>query len=224
MSEPYRKVSNMPRAVGRPTKYDKAYGDKLALELHLHLLADTSLEEACLSIGISKATFYKLCSLSRNLNEAFQQRDKPKGGRPEIFTKQYADTIAADLPQMFIRGESLAQVCKKLEIGKDSFKKLCELSPKFSAAYAQGVNYAEAWWTEIGQAGSVGKIKINSATWIFNMKNRFRWVDRVEHTGEGLVAAAPTLNTKLLSTEALRELSAAREEFPDDQSPPNKCS
>ncbi len=216
MNNTQKSLTPVPSRVGRPTKYDKDYGDKLALKLQLYLFDDNSLEDACESIGISKPTFYKLCSLSPRLNEAFQKRDKPKGGRPAIFTKEYADAISNDLPQMFIRGESIAQVCKKLEMGKDSFKKLCELSPKFAAAYAQGLDYAEAWWTETGQMGSVGKIKINSATWIFNMKNRFKWVDRVEHIGDGLASVTPTLNTKQLSTEALRELTAAREDFPDE--------
>ena len=175
-------LTDTARGVGRPTKYDKAYGDKLALELHNHLNEDNSVEEACLSLGFSKATFYKLCSVSPNLNEVFQSRVKPKAGRPTLFTKQYADSLADGLPQLFIRGQSLAQVAKAHDMSKDSFKKLCDLSPDFAAAYAKGQSYAEAYWWELGAFGVVGAkgIKFNAPTWQFIMKARFGY----DGTGE----------------------------------------
>jgi hypothetical protein len=38
---------------------------------------------------------------------------------------------------------------------------------------------------KIGIAGVLGKIpNFNSAAWIFNMKNRFKWTDRHELSGD----------------------------------------
>ena len=44
-------------------------------------------------------------------------------------------------------------------------------------AERKGYNY----WYKMGIAGSMGQLKgFNPASWIFNMKNRFGWRDRVE--------------------------------------------
>lgn len=107
---------------------------------------------------------------------------KPKG-RPNLYTKDYGDNAAQSLPTMFKNGESLAEVCADLEMSKDSFYQLCELSPLFSDAYNKGRDLSEAWWAKLGRAGAAGKVQINSPTWVFNMKNRFKWTDRVETSG-----------------------------------------
>lgn len=174
------------RRPGRPTKYDKAYGDNLALTLKIHFTGSDTLEAVCKKLKFSKVTFFKLCSLSPALNEAYQNRNVAtvsKGGLTAIYDKRFADELAPDLPKLFSRGESLAQVCKKLDISKFTFQKLCGLSPAFTAAYAAGRDSAEAWWMEVGQLGATGKMKVNAAVWKLNMFNRFQWADRVETSG-----------------------------------------
>lgn len=42
------------------------------------------------------------------------------------------------------------------------------------------------FWEKLGVAGTTGKLPgFNAATWIFNMKNRAGWTDRVENTNQG---------------------------------------
>lgn len=53
--------------------------------------------------------------------------------------------------------------------------------PSFKEAKEIGENMSLLFWEKMGMAGTVGKIKnFNTASWIFNMKNRFRWRDRHE--------------------------------------------
>lgn len=104
-------------------------------------------------------------------------------GRPPKFTKEYADELAETVPMMFKNGESVAEVCAMLGMSKDSFYQMVEISPLFSDSYARGKDLAEAWWSKLGRAGASGKVKINSAVYNFSMKNKFKWVDRVETTG-----------------------------------------
>jgi len=103
------------------------------------------------------------------------------GGRPTKYRKEYAEK----LPDMFKNGESVAEVCAKLGIWKQAFYEWVEKHEEFSNAYKKGMELSEAWWTKLGRVGSAGKANIQPATWIFNMKNRFKWTDRNETTVDG---------------------------------------
>ena len=96
---------------------------------------------------------------------------------------RYNRSLCDKLPAMFDDGESVAEVCKKLGVVKQTFYNWVEKYPAFKKAYEEGLFRSEAWWMELGRNGAAGKEKINPATWIFNMKNRFGWKDRTEHTG-----------------------------------------
>lgn len=99
---------------------------------------------------------------------------------------KYSKEIAEKLPDMFANGESVVEVCVSLGINRDTFYDWCDKHKEFKQAYEQGLLLSQAWWERLGRAGSLGSQKINPATWIFNMKNRFKWTDRnqVETTGD----------------------------------------
>ena len=101
---------------------------------------------------------------------------KAKTGRPT----KYSSKLCKRLPAMFENGESVAEVCAELGIWKDTFYNWVKEHPEFSDSYKKGLELSEAWWTNLGRAGSAGEAKIQPATWIFNMKNRFKWTDRQE--------------------------------------------
>ena len=114
---------------------------------------------------------------------------KPKLGRPVKYDPKWPER----LPQMFSQGESVPEVAAQLGICKDTFYEYCKQYPAFSDAYKLGRDISEAWWTRLGRLGAAGRVNVQPATWIFNMKNRFAWKDRHEHTtdaegvGAGLV-------------------------------------
>jgi len=97
-----------------------------------------------------------------------------KNGRPT----KYSPKLCVLLPALFSNGESVSEVCAYLDITKETFFQWVKQYPEFSDSYKKGLELSEAWWTRIGRAGSIGKAKIQPATWIFNMKNRFKWTDR----------------------------------------------
>ena len=86
------------------------------------------------------------------------------------------------LADLFREGQSLAEVRAKLNISVHVYNKACAVSAKFKAAHDAGLQKAEAWWMTLGRAGAAGKTKIQPATWIFNMKNRFGYSDKKELT------------------------------------------
>lgn len=93
---------------------------------------------------------------------------------------KYKDEYAQNLPSMFENGESVIEVCANMQISKDTFYRWCKQHKRFKEAYEQGLDLSQAWWEKLGRAGSLGTQKINAATWIFNMKNRFKWNDRTQ--------------------------------------------
>jgi hypothetical protein len=99
-----------------------------------------------------------------------------KNGRPTKYSKKLCEL----LPFLFSNGESVIEVCTHLDITKDTFFKWVKQYPNFSDSYKKGLELSEAWWARAGRIGSIGKIKIQPATWIFNMKNRFKWKDKTE--------------------------------------------
>lgn len=54
-------------------------------------------------------------------------------------------------------------------------------NPEFSEAKKVGFQKNLDWWEKLGRGMAAGKIKHgNAAVWIFNMKNRHKWTDRIE--------------------------------------------
>ena len=52
---------------------------------------------------------------------------------------------------------------------------------RFADALELGKELCEAWWMRFGRLAAQGRVRAGSPSWwIFNMKNRFGWRDRVD--------------------------------------------
>ena len=100
-------------------------------------------------------------------------------GRPT----KYDPSLCEILPDLFREGASIAEVCVKIGITKDTFYRWKTEYPDFSDAVKAGEAISESWWTDIGMQGMLGNRPVNPTLWIFNMKNRFHWTDKHEVTG-----------------------------------------
>ena len=110
-------------------------------------------------------------------------------GRPTKYSSQMAEV----LPDLFAQGQSVVEVCEMLQISKQTFYRWVEGYPAFSDAYKRGLSRSQAWWERLGREAAAGKAKINTATWIFNMKNRFGWRDKQELSGDPKAPVAPAV-------------------------------
>jgi hypothetical protein len=108
-----------------------------------------------------------------------------KIGAPTKYRAEMCDR----LPEMFSEGQSVCEVCGELGISKETFYRWVEQYPAFCDAYKRGLALSQQWWEKAGRAGAIGKIPIQPAVWIYNMKNRFRtdWQDRAEIQHSGTV-------------------------------------
>lgn len=97
---------------------------------------------------------------------------------------KYKPEIAENLPDMFKNGEDVAEVATKLGISRQTFYQWLDMFPEFAEAYALGKQHSEAWWSRLGRAGAAGQVQIQPTVWIFNMKNKFGWKDKIETSEE----------------------------------------
>jgi len=109
------------------------------------------------------------------------------------------------LSDMYRDGQSLVEVIAKLGVSQMQYFRACDKSSKFKRAHDEGLIRAEAWWSKLGRAGAAGKIKLNSAAWVFSMKNRFAWTDKKELTATvATVAIAKVITPDMTPEDAAR--------------------
>lgn len=192
---------------------DKAMGDRLAPKLVGLVASGKTLDQIHKKLNLTSTSFETLLRVSQKFSDSYKDarsRAPHNAGAPEIYTKDYGDRIAHQIPEMFARGESVAEVSVALGFSKATFYKLVSVSPAFAEAYEEGKTRSEAFWTKLGRGGAAGAVKINAAVWGFTMKNAFGWADKIEHRDVNKEPPAPTMDMDSLSTETLAELAAAR--------------
>lgn len=97
-------------------------------------------------------------------------------GRPSKYKKAFCQQLLTHMGE----GLSFESFASEIGVHRDTLYEWAKQYPDFSDAKKRGTDLALKWWERIGQAGMVGKIKgFNAAVWIFSMKNRFKWSDRL---------------------------------------------
>ena len=101
------------------------------------------------------------------------------------------------LKDLYKEGQTLVEVCAKLELVREEYFRACSISPRFKKAHNLGMVLSEAWWATLGRAGTAGKHKINAITWGVVMKNRFSWASGKED--------APPISADSVSKEMIKK-------------------
>lgn len=91
---------------------------------------------------------------------------------------KYRAEMCSRVLEMMRTGASHCEVAAELRISRETLYVWRGRHAQFARALADGLQLSQAWWEKLGRAGASGKIDIQPAVWIFNMKNRFGWVDR----------------------------------------------
>lgn len=78
------------------------------------------------------------------------------------------------------KGYSFQSFAADLRVNVDTLYNWEKLFPQFSDAKKIGQALSMKFWEGLGIAGTVGKVKnFNVTAWIFNMKNRHGWRDKM---------------------------------------------
>lgn len=109
------------------------------------------------------------------------------------YKKEYCQMLIAHMAEG-LSFESFAGVIKKT---RQCLYEWRERYPEFKEAFELGYCEALLFTEKMSRSAMVGKIDgFNSTVWIFWMKNRFGWVDRVDHKVEANEKV--TINYKLI--------------------------
>lgn len=100
-------------------------------------------------------------------------------GRPT----KYDPKMGPEVIRWMAMGYSKEAAAAAIGISKPTFYVYISEYPEFSNAVKEGEQQNLLFWEGAGLAGMHAD-KFSSATWIFNMKNRFKWSDRQEIVGD----------------------------------------
>jgi len=101
--------------------------------------------------------------------------------RQSEYEPRFCEMLISHMAQGFSFDSFGAEINKT----RDTLYRWEKRYPEFKEAKQLGFVLCRKWWENLGRGGAAGKIKnFNAAVWIFNMKNRFAWKDRIEHSGE----------------------------------------
>lgn len=108
-------------------------------------------------------------------------------GRPTTYKPEYCEALIKHMSQ----GLSFESFSATIGTHRGVLYQWEAVHSDFADAKQRGHDLCLIMWEKMGVVGAAGKNKTNPALWIFNMKNRFRWVDRHEISGN------PTATIKL---------------------------
>lgn len=95
-------------------------------------------------------------------------------GRPSKYRKEYCELLVSHMEG----GLSFESFAAEVGVIPDTLYEWVKKHPEFSDAKKRGWALSQLFWEKIGIAGATGRIRgFNAASWIFNMKNRFKWRD-----------------------------------------------
>lgn len=114
------------------------------------------------------------------------------GGRPSKYKPEYCKELIDHMSKGYsfetfgpAIGVATGTTYRWLTDQENDSPETLENKRAFREAKKIAVDRSRLFWERIGIEGAVGDIQgFNVTAWIFNMKNRFSWRDRVETTGE----------------------------------------
>lgn len=119
-----------------------------------------------------------------------------KRGRPSLYKVEYCEMLVAHMK----KGKSFDTFGIEIGVHPDTVDDWAGLEvveingtkverprhPEFLRAKKEGFKASLKYWESLGVDLITGKIKGKAAVWIFTMKNRFKWTDRVENIVDDL--------------------------------------
>ena len=109
--------------------------------------------------------------------------DKNLGGRPTDYKPEYCQKLIEHGRE----GLSFDTFSAVVGVTRQTLYNWLKVHPEFERAKKEYEDVCKLWWEKAGNAMAVGKLQGNATTWIFNMKNRFGWRDKVEVDNGGKV-------------------------------------
>ena len=117
-----------------------------------------------------------------------------KVGRPRTTVDDLPDDWQQTMLMIGQDGGSAVEVRCELGIGISAWETLLDDSDEFRETEKQRKALCEVWWERQGRKMATGD-QGNATVWIFNMKNRFGWRDKIDvdnTSSDGSMTPKPT--------------------------------
>lgn len=102
-------------------------------------------------------------------------------GRPTDYDPSYCEKLIAHMTM----GLSFESFAATINTHRATLYDWVQKFPEFDDAKKKGIEKSLLWHEAHGNKSIAGGNKnFNSTAWIFAMKNKFRWADRVVHEGD----------------------------------------
>lgn len=98
------------------------------------------------------------------------------GGRPT----KYNENRGQELIDAMETGLSFEASAAKMGVNVDTLKEWAKVHPEFSAAKREAFERNRLFWEQVSLNG-LNDRNFNTTNWIFQMKNRFGWRDKVDN-------------------------------------------
>jgi hypothetical protein len=109
---------------------------------------------------------------------------KPVMGRPTKYSSDYCEMLINHMS----KGKSYETFGITIGVSKQTLYDWEKVNPDFLDAKKLAFDACLSFWEDMGIEGcwnKPGEKTLNTGVWVFNMKNRFKWTDRVEVQGSG---------------------------------------
>lgn len=98
-------------------------------------------------------------------------------GRPTKYKEEYCQMLIDHMA----KGFSFESFAGLISVNRDTIYHWETLFPAFSDAKKEAFSKSRLFWEQAGMNGMAsGTRDFNAAVWVFNMKNRFNWRDKVD--------------------------------------------
>jgi hypothetical protein len=102
---------------------------------------------------------------------------KRKVGRPTTYKPEYCEMLVEHMKD----GLSFESFAAVVNVNRDTVHEWKRVHPEFSESKNRGEAQSMIWWEKLGRAAAAGKVpNFNAAVFIFSMKNKFGWRDRID--------------------------------------------
>lgn len=102
-----------------------------------------------------------------------------RAGRPSDYDPDYCEQLVEHMGQGF----SFESFAGKIGVHRSTLYNWADTYDEFQEAKEEGEMRSRYFWEGMGILGMSGRLPhFNSTTWIFNMKNRHSWKDKVDVT------------------------------------------
>ena len=123
---------------------------------------------------------------------------------------KYDPKYCRDIVSWMSRGFSILSYAGKIGVDKNTLYSWAKNNPEFLTSLNVGKAKSVLFWERIGMLGMMGKIpNFSASTWIFQMKNRLGWSDKLTVDIDDICSETETYNQpKESSIQTMQRLVA----------------